>query len=160
MASENKDGVIVVDTTEPYVRMCRQAKEIQAQWKKECGDFVFNPTGYERVQTVFDGADGEYSSSTHHIALDYPYIDTCIWLPRQDQLQAMSSLYNIWNQLISDDKFPDDVNLMVREAIFHEFFERNYHNLPSFEQVWLAFVMHQKYQKRWDGHDWVQEARE
>jgi len=27
--------------------------------------------------------------------------------------------------------------------------------LPSFEQLWLAYIMHEKYNKVWNGEDWA-----
>lgn len=30
----------------------------------------------------------------------------------------------------------------------------------SIEQLWLAFVMHKKYGKVWDGQEWVKEEKE
>ena len=48
-----------------------------------------------------------------------------IWLPRQDQLQGMVEY------TVGVNKF------------------------NSMEQLWLAFVMSEKYNKKWDGKDWI-----
>ena len=62
-----------------------------------------------------------------------------VWLPRQDQLQEM-----------------------VDGGFAHQTLERFYqwyHSgiskcLSSMEQLWLAFVMKEKYNKTWDGETW------
>ena len=63
-----------------------------------------------------------------------------VWLPRQDQLQEMVA---------------QDGNLPVWkvEEWFHNWIPRGARP-ESFEQLWLAFVMKEKYDKVWDGK-WV-----
>lgn len=68
------------------------------------------------------------------------------WLPRQDQLQAM--MFQYWN---------------FTERLIHEFSRwidstkiASYTN-PSMEQLWLAYVMSEKYGKIWNGEGWIKE---
>lgn len=137
-----------MDTTPKYVQMCRQAKEIQEQWKKELGDFVYNPNCYteSKIQTIFDGADGEYSASLNHIAPDYPDIMDITWLPRQDQLQEIMgfSLLNF------------DITITLSE-ILEDIGFSEFSYCKSMEQLWLAFAMQRKFSKRWNGSAWVAE---
>ena len=64
------------------------------------------------------------------------------FLPRQDQLQEMVPNFNIYgtterfSQWVRKDAYCQDVKWL------------------SMEQLWLAFVMHEKYGKKWDGKDW------
>lgn len=59
-----------------------------------------------------------------------------IWLPRQDQLQEMvGCTAGSWKIILS--------KLMDSEYFY------------SLEQSWLAFVMKNKYNKTWNGEDWV-----
>jgi hypothetical protein len=73
------------------------------------------------------------------------------WLPRQDQLQE------IIKELIGD--LP---NITYRVLYSFNYFVSTHDenrdtptSLDSFEQLWLAFVMAEKYQKVWDGSDWI-----
>ena len=69
-----------------------------------------------------------------------------IWLPRQDQLQEMvgsdmGELYHIFWK-----------NMSVVSS-----YERTPYTdkCTSMEQLWLAFVMKEKYNKTWDGDKWI-----
>ena len=63
-----------------------------------------------------------------------------IWLPRQDPLQEM---VRGDGDLVMD--FMQD---------FMEFATHTHHTLDSMEQLWLAFVMKEKYNKTWNGEEW------
>jgi len=64
-----------------------------------------------------------------------------IWLPRQDQLQAMMG-ETIWLLLIHFGKFLTDGYV---------------HRFTSMEQLWLAFVMKENYNKTWNSEEWIKE---
>jgi len=65
-----------------------------------------------------------------------------VWLPRQDQLQGMVNdnfwlqlgTFSVWIQTPSEEKYRI--------------------KFKSMEQLWLAFVMKEKFNKIWDGEDW------
>jgi len=64
------------------------------------------------------------------------------WLPRQDQLQEMIGKHYL-RELIK---------------IFIYWWDNNWQEHPEFasmEQLWLAFVMKEKYNKIWDGEKWA-----
>lgn len=65
-----------------------------------------------------------------------------VWLPRQDQLQIMiyERGYN---------------NYFYYHNRFTKFLDENFRDFLTYEQLWLAFVMHEKYNKRWDGEEWI-----
>ncbi len=138
-----------MDTSKEYIQMCEKAAEIQAIKKK-----TYPPIGK-----------------------DY-WAKISVWLPRQDQLQAMVE--------IPDDKVSAvgygtvwDGKGWVTKADFHSpthslFLEFAAFalgqeaggdingNIPEYsqkfttgEQLWLAFVMKEKYQKHWNGSEWV-----
>ena len=73
-----------------------------------------------------------------------------IWLPRQDQLQAM---------VIDNTPNPDKLgSLLSRFWVFCSCFYQGkltFEVFTSMEQLWLAFVMKEKYNKTWDGTDWI-----
>jgi hypothetical protein len=65
--------------------------------------------------------------------------DPGIWLPRQDQLQEMVG-----------EKIENNYSITKR---FLRFIPGNPES--SMEQLWLAFVMKEKFNKTWDGENWV-----
>ena len=74
-----------------------------------------------------------------------------IWLPRQDQLQEMFPKDRIerpfyWFSEGMIDSFGDYG--ITNEGLYYEGFS-------TWEQLWLAFVMKEKYNKVWDGEKWI-----
>jgi hypothetical protein len=72
------------------------------------------------------------------------------FVPRQDQLQDMLGPY------------PGNYVLFKRWTEELEFENGNpiskLQTFTSMEQLWLAFVMKDKYNKEWNGEDWVSNA--
>lgn len=130
-----------MDQSKKYIEMCEKAEEIQKQKPKK-GDFYAWP---ER--------NGEKEVDVLHEMLmevlfgDSIYNETvATWLPRQDQLQEMMN--QEFHQLLDD--------------FWSEFLEWEWFHRPewskdcnSMEQLWLAFVMKEKYNKIWNGKEWV-----
>jgi hypothetical protein len=125
--------------------MCEKAKEIQdiGRGKQDEDEHEFYCCLEHKSILVYD--DGyrycEEVGCGQHKA---------IWLPRQDQLQAMIPGYTfidlvqcIWDEFAEYDgdgsifATPEDLK-----------------NITSMEQLWLAFVEHELYQKTWNGEDW------
>ena len=82
-----------------------------------------------------------------HLAVE----DERVWLPRQDQLQEMMSDELLGLQTVCAVIYEFAVSAGETSGITID---------GSMEQLWLAFVMHEKYQKIWDekatmwGVDW------
>ena len=133
-----------MDTSEQYVKMC-DCEEIQrlrktlgdwgdgdiyAEWLKN-GDFLMDIFTYIWVNEYWVGGS------------EKKFLNDSIWLPRQDQLQAMMG-----------EEYA--INLLYE---FHHFYNAKYDDYPdqftSMEQLWLAFVMKRNYNKIWDGQDWI-----
>ncbi len=125
-----------MDAMRQYIKMCKQAWEIQESHPvlQEC-DYQYYLGDEETPCGVFLWS---------HTPNWHPARGQFIWLPRQDQLQAM---------------IPEDINhphllvLRFKEAICGG--PCSYPGLNSMEQLWLAFVMKEKYGKVWNGEDWV-----
>ena len=117
-----------MDTSKEYIKMCRKAEEIQEIWDK------ISPIYNEKDFMIWD-------------RLLTPKRLT--WLPRQDQLQEM----------MLDEKEPD-LDFWYWNEIMGEWandgFPILYYKIKiaSMEQLWLAFVMKEKYNKVWDGELW------
>ena len=139
-----------MDLTNRYIIMCQNAEDIQEAWiPKQC-DFIIdrevleeglsfcNP-GANQVQVV-DLYYNESETSLYQQECE-DIKDNSTWIPRQDQLQGMVEHYT-WAVLL--------------DACRAWFIETD-HLVPikSMEQLWLAFVMHEKFNKKWDGKDWV-----
>lgn len=132
-----------MDISEKYIRMCREAKEIQRLWNFENGDYVFDPS------------DGEIM-----VWFGYPPKDPLevFWLPKQDQYQEICIDFYIQNMRMSRN-----------EAFFHflgwyasclkesynngcNFGENGeYEEISSCEELMLEYTMKLIYWKRWDG---------
>ena len=132
----------MMDTSKEFILMCEKAVEIQKEWKYELGDFI-RETGFGNVMII--NAVCEALKKTKHLHT---------WLPRQDQLQEMvykiprkDTLLEFWGTWI--DRFEE-----FRESPCAERFDGGNLFLKSMEQLWLAFVMKEKYNKVWDGKEW------
>lgn len=133
-----------MDKTLKYVKMCSKAKEIQKLRKDKLiyGDY------YDLV--ILEG-DAIFIVDRKCIKNNcLPWCQYSIWLPRQDQLQKM-----IWRE------DAQHTLLGFTNCVGALFDERDKHWLQfiSFEQLWLAFVIHEKYGKHWDNkkEEWVKE---
>ena len=148
--------------TKKYIKMCEKAKEIQKAWKPKVGDYVwrkYTVFGEEIDKQFWDKDKMEeiiiltYASEIEgyfHATKDgqtrifeshnEAHKKTCVYLPTQEQLQEMIDL-NGWH------------NILV--AIIYWYQEADIENISSLNELWIAFVMHEKYNKIWTGKDWV-----
>ncbi|KKN81779.1 hypothetical protein LCGC14_0316910 [marine sediment metagenome] len=136
------------DTSKTYIKMCN-CPEIQGQMKRDLKpsgfgwDYISN---YEDWDSQYIAEDGE--TSLHCAGCNSEYggrglVAIAIWLPRQDQLQEMMGQgYGKCFALI--------------EALWNWWTapENPCGYCESLEQLWLAFVMKEKYNKTWDGEQW------
>jgi len=119
-----------MDTSETYIKMC-DCKEIQelCQWDMEKDFFWLIPIPDK----------------------NFPLVKT-VWLPRQDQLQEMVSEYPAhWVAFLnwSERDYPIKVyDGQERQPL-------PFWHFQSMEQLWLAFVMKEKFGKLWDSDNWV-----
>lgn len=115
-----------------YHLMCKEAKEIQELWEMNEGDYYVNP---------------RYGK---HIILYQRLVnkDDRFWLPRQDQLQGMilTESNDYW-KMIKD--FNDWVDIYAEKIQGYP--SRQFY---SMEQLWLAFVMFEKFNKVWAYNKW------
>ena len=125
--------------------MCEKAVEIQEIWKPNImgGDYVCDEPHTTLRWTITDDRRIDRQ----------PWVKCShdVWLPRQDQLQEMlefptgSFKYNFWDALAD-----------LYEWSFSANWEKFKDYIPlSMEQLWLAFVMKEKYNKVWNGEEWI-----
>ncbi len=129
-----------MDTSETYIKMC-DCPEIQKgraidglrQWQTD--DLLFKEAGrgnqwrQDAVVTLYNALSNPPQFRTRSI-----------WLPRQDQLQAMV-------------ESTCSVDLLTRFQRWVAFDEEDSPD-DSMEQLWLAFVMKEKHNKIWNGEEW------
>ena len=165
-----------MDTTPEYIKMCEKAKEIQETWKPTGGDFYLHnyrgTTGFspetekviwpdddkfvkieilcyqpEDVKDFWVCTNGDLS---HVISAQDLFKHHCVWLPRQDQLQEMVLKKDFNGIPLSPADWLQDFRVKVMHVEYSY-----YCKFGSLEQVWLAFVMKEKYGKVWNGDDWA-----
>jgi len=128
-----------MDTSKEYIEMCRKAEDIQTLWNFKDGDYIYTShKNNEPSWRVWSGYD----------AWDYPCVTSLrdpIWLPRQDQLQDMviEKYKKHWG---------NSVMLGLMEEVVGWGTQYTY---VSMEQLWLCFVMDERYGKLWNGSEWV-----
>ena len=131
-----------MDTSETYIKMCEKAEEIQEQARTngiEYGDYI-----YVTATNDFARYTGEVELVRGEKGYKYAPFGV-IFIPRQDQLQAMIFTEN-WRDELHD--FAYHVTTYNKDY---------YLTNPSFnsvEQLWLAFLMKEKYNKVWANNEW------
>jgi len=138
-----------MDTSKEYVEMCRKAVEIQELWKPEAGDWTLSHRdGVKPLDSITISLAGltPFGANGARIRSDM------IWLPRQDQLQEM-----VCSDIrILIDSFVDCFNGIACIKLSSGMKNSGLHiiDFDSMEQLWFAFVMHEKHGKKWDGEEW------
>jgi len=132
-----------MDTSMEYIKMCKKAEEIQdTKWLSAKGrEYPWEEGDLFSLKNNVQ----MYDSCSHSEGFIEPdiYNTSCIWLPSQEQLQDMVIIeYKHFYALLD---------------VFHMWsiqptLDRNL--IESMEQLWLAFVMKEKYNKVWNGEDW------
>ena len=144
-----------MDTSEVYVKMCN-CEEVREIWAKD--DYAFD----EDYGIFVDREYGQRWVSCHVADKDY-----YIFLPNQDRIQEMLHTDEQWLEKDNSPfKFPIRVGDSKWNYILQQFIRYNDMasiEMPdklgdtvfSFEQLWLAFYMKEKYGKGWDGEKWA-----
>lgn len=146
-----------MDTSETYIKMCEKAGEIQKlrsdedyyrNW--ENGDFFWATILGTAVPSRYNTGTDVVMRLLDRCSMVY-HPGSLVWLPRQDQLQEMLSR-ETQTDITSWDERGWDV---FRENGYEDFVGGKI----SWEQLWLAFVMKEKYSKVWDGEQWITSNR-
>lgn len=161
-----------MDQSVTYIKMCEQAIEIQDSIKYPNGngdiyisydDSFFaiskdNVRYYERSFRqcyIFNHHVKGYVSRPLNIfgcavREDLPLVfkpSEVIWLPRQDQLQDI---------ILKNVEYTDPIHLIWKLYDFCITDKSNYVNkFISLEQIWIALIMKEKYNKIWNDEDWI-----
>lgn len=152
-----------MDTSPEYIKMCEKAKkDIKSAWRH--GQPFFD-TDVQRI---------EYACP---LLMNVPRVaDTILW--EQDQLQEMiidvfKAKHQVWvkeNERLKNVASRCSIavhplgpaelawalvyEIAIEEEDVWDETKPYYLKMSSSEQLWLAFVMKEKYGKVWDGEDW------
>lgn len=134
-----------MDNSKEYIKMCEKATEIQKlrdnkKWVD--GDFFIDTVLKSRLLV-----------SVHSNYIAEPYLQNhSIWLPRQDQLQDMVK-YSLGELHY---RFYGYIQKLGYDT---ENWTTAFTKFASMEQLWLAFVMKEKYSKQWstEKEEWIEE---
>lgn len=150
-----------MDISKEYILMCQKTEEIQSLiLKQQSNDsIVYCPHCNQTFDLEFDGfmwlenyGDGDKCQqfvSYYHTSDNSTFHGKiAIWLPRQDQLQEMIERNNAY--CLADD-FVKWITEETRDNPMSSLFRLRF----SMEQLWLAFVMFEKYGKIFNGNDWI-----
>lgn len=143
-----------MDDSKEYILMCKEADEIQEGYKPTIGDYTIRKCEYDnfRIGLVtkkhigdlyWITLDGEDGLTLHGEDSQLHFYESLIWLPRQDQLQSIVS--------------NDACVCLIKLLEWYAKYELTY-ILPkisnSMEQLWLVFIMKEKYGKTWVDNYW------
>ena len=126
-----------MDTSKTYIKMC-DCPEIQGQWKLTSIDFHGIPCADTHDVTGITFKPYKDSKKVKNVVT--------IWLPRQDQIQEML------------EKHENTLDLLVHFygfATLNESLSFDDRFDMTMEQLWLAFYIHEKHNKVWDGEKWT-----
>ena len=170
-----------MDTSIEFIKMCEKAVEIQKECLYAIGD-IFSVIWDEKGCS--GGLQGcilqrepiyglEYNNcewwlyngkinNKHckHKLFNNSDVKNVIWLPRQDQLQEMMCGKNILLATILSKFFafcfPYKSSIYIQNRAKRANYTAQFflHTDKSVEKLWLAFVMLEKFKKRWNEKDW------
>ena len=157
-----------MDTSEIYIKMSEKSP-LQELWQPAHGDYywgydsIYEPDLPEcftdrRFWGVHLLADFDSASGAHHLEPEHFDKSRHFCLFRQDQLQEMVGctacnlgwFYRWASSEVYD--LPNDAENFVFTDHWYRWIPK-YFNC-SWEQLWHAFVVQEKYNKVWDGEDW------
>jgi len=126
-----------MDKSSHYIKMCENSKVIQKQWKPEFGDFLVS---------MSLGLTSPCQPIVSDLEKKKSYLKKikAVWLPRQDQLQEMviEKYATPWDLAIAFS------NVLMEDEVSY------FDNFNSMEKLWFAFVMLEKYKKKWKEEAW------
>jgi len=137
-----------MDTSEIYIKMSKEAK---LKWKWQKGDFFAFFIEDKWIIDVFYAywEEKDLLISPETYPLRAIKLKECVPLPRQDQLQEMAD-GDWWISFC-------DLSTWIESKQFSQLYwiPQKGCKLNSTEQLWLAFVMKEKWGKEWINGDWV-----
>jgi len=140
-----------MDDLELYVKMCDN-EDIQGLWEFEDGDLYEANTKHGKITTSLcincNVADSYGETYVNEDTREGKYI----WLPKQDQLQKMIKRF----ATIQLMQFEEEYSMEVWKTQYQPINSKSYTIVANTrEQLELKFVMKEKFNKQWNGEQWV-----
>lgn len=128
--------------------MCEKAVKVQELWEPHWGDFIADKGDYSQATVVISHRKNPFSTKPELNK------DELTWLPRQDDLQRMAQEHYGGNFLEENNL---DCQYDLLES-FYLFVGGLTTEGGTFEQLWLMFVMKEKFNKTWNNikEDWFE----
>ncbi len=139
-----------MDESPQYIKLCQKAHEVQKLWTQNHGDCFVGE--YGRIEYwISDRFESRTVKHGFGVCGEGSVIrlSKYIWLPRLDQLMELAQIPGRTFDSVTTDFFnwthqPYETGGKLPAKVF-----------PTLEQVWLAFVMEQKWGKKWRDAEWV-----
>lgn len=132
-----------MDTSKEYIKQCEKAVKIQEEWIPMRGDRVVIVRENKSADVIRflhqEEADSICGWKMGSIKIEKEM--KSIFCPRQDQLQGMVEK-------------PDSCHLIEDFYKWWDTPKETKELHSSMEQLWLAFVMKEKFNKVWNGEEW------
>jgi len=140
-----------IDNSETYIEMSRLADEIQAlrpnkQLYHE-GDYFASKDYAGNWYVTLATMNGKKRGRSIYFKTD-----SAVWLPCQGQLQQ---LYGSMDSCLSAMYYWGEETRVGRTSPYYGYDSDAF---ASMEQLWLAFVMKERYGKVWNGIAWIKEV--
>lgn len=128
-----------MDTSKEYIKMCEKSPKLQPHdLEFENGEYII----YKGKWGIYFNASFYLEGTFNEGFIDYGLNPFRIHI--QDQLQEMVR-----------ESVGDPVNELI---VFYNWCNNGYTSVDGFstmEQLWLAFAMKEKFNKIWNGEDWI-----
>ena len=128
-----------MDISEEYQEMCKDLPDELKHEHPEPNDVVVvedGSIGY--IGNWFYGGGVSAVLMNEGCGCCSHFTDPVTWLPRQDQLQ---------------DMLGDTLSLQYFDEL-HDAYQLYGSYAKTHEQLWLAYVMYEKFGKKWNGKEW------
>ncbi len=137
-----------MDLSKEYIRMCERATEVEKTWSYLVGDFYYDKgSTYVSREGRHEGAVSIVETHTLSDMVEGNFMRSkTVWMPRQDQLQEMADLRDL--------RIGKTVKGFV---LYNPDGSPSPGHYSSLEKLWLVLVMREKYQRKWDGDQWIRE---
>ncbi len=134
-----------MDSSQQYIDMCQKAICLEQHHLWVRGDYYAEKILDRWYVDVFIG------NEFYSVATDGTPMIHWVYLPKQDQLQAMMPDYQ-GNWLNYHGKIYDWVRRCRADRSYY--LSDGKGKFTSMEQLWLSFVMKEKFNKHWNGTTW------
>ena len=169
--------------TKNFIKQCEQAEELQAWYKSDVKNVREGDRYICRCDTCKENmfvnyvkdSDIDYINERDITDVDPTYAAMVslsgvgefgafwddggfIWLPAQERLQEMIlKIFSPFAKIIKFSEFVSNYVKLYRDTKYEDLYWRGLYPtaIESMNELWLMYVMYEKYHKIWTGEKWV-----